>query len=107
MTNYKTLIPKLIARNNPDALADAFEVCRELEMENAVIVQGHGKRDYGTTVYDGIQVITPSRKGQNGTEMLNTALQEAINKAMAELREEGFFEETAAYWFGNGESAEE
>ena len=37
----------------------------------------------------------------------NTALQEAINKAMAELREEGFFEETAAYWFGNGESAEE
>ena len=52
MTDYNGLIEKLIARNTPDALADAFEVCRELEMENAVIVQGHGKRDYGTTVYD-------------------------------------------------------
>ena len=38
-------------------------------------------RAYGTTVYDGIQVITPSRKGQNGTEMLNNALQTAINPA--------------------------
>ena len=52
MTDYNGLIEKLIARGMPDALADAFEVCRELEMENAVVVQGHGKRDYGTTVYD-------------------------------------------------------
>lgn len=36
----------------------------------------------------------------------NTALQEAINKAMAELRKEGFFEESAAYWFGNGAEAD-
>ena len=50
--NHAELIDKLISRATPDALADAFEVCRELEMENAVIVQGHGKRDYGTTVYD-------------------------------------------------------
>ena len=50
--NHAKLIDKLIARGMPDALADAFEVCRELEMENAVVVQGHGKRDYGTTVYD-------------------------------------------------------
>lgn len=49
---HAQLIEKLIARGTPDALADAFEVCRELEMENAVVVQGHGKRDYGTTVYD-------------------------------------------------------
>ena len=50
--NHAELIDKLISRSTPDALADAFEVCRELEMENAVVVQGHGKRDYGTTVYD-------------------------------------------------------
>ena len=50
--NHAELIDKLISRATPDALADAFEVCRELEMENAVVVQGHGKRDYGTTVYD-------------------------------------------------------
>ena len=50
--NHSELIDKLISRSTPDALSDAFEVCRELEMENAVIVQGHGKRDYGTTVYD-------------------------------------------------------
>ena len=52
MTDYNGLIEKLIARGMPDALADAFEVCRELEMENAVVVHGGGKRDYGTTVYD-------------------------------------------------------
>ena len=50
--NHAELIDKLIARGMPDALADAFEVCRELEMENAVVVHGGGKRDYGTTVYD-------------------------------------------------------
>ena len=52
MTNYKTLIPNLIARNDPDALEDAFALCRELEQENAVRVEGTGKRDHGTTVYD-------------------------------------------------------
>ena len=52
MTNYKTLIPNLIARNNPDALEDAFSLCRELEQESAVRVEGTGKRDHGTTVYD-------------------------------------------------------
>lgn len=33
-------------------------------------------------------------------EMTNTALQEAINKAMAELEAEGFFTENVATWFG-------
>ena len=36
-------------------------------------------KSYGLTVFDGIQVITPSRKGDAGTEMLNSALQSAIN----------------------------
>lgn len=50
--NYAELIPKLIERDDPYALKDAFDLCRELEMEGAVKVEGHGKRDYGTTVYD-------------------------------------------------------
>lgn len=36
-------------------------------------------KSYGLTIFDGIQVITPSRKGDAGTEMLNSALQSAIN----------------------------
>ena len=50
--NHKKLITDLIGRGMPDALADAFELCRELEQEGAVVVHGTGKRDYGTTVYD-------------------------------------------------------
>ncbi len=50
--NHKKLITDLIGRGVPDALADAFELCRELEQEGMVIVHGTGKRDYGTTVYD-------------------------------------------------------
>jgi len=51
-TDYVNLIQKLIARDDPYALSDAFDLCRELEMEGAVRVEGTGKRDYGTTVYD-------------------------------------------------------
>ena len=51
-TDYVNLIPKLIARDDPYALADAFDLCRELEMDGAVHVEGRGKRDHGTTVYD-------------------------------------------------------
>lgn len=46
------LIQKLIARDDPYALSDAFDLCRELEMDGAVHVEGRGKRDHGTTVYD-------------------------------------------------------
>ena len=46
------LIQKLIARDDPYALADAFDLCRELEMDGAVHVEGRGRRDRGTTVYD-------------------------------------------------------
>ena len=52
MTDYVKLIPKLIARNDPYALSDAFDLCRELEVDGAVNVEGRGKRDYGTMVYD-------------------------------------------------------
>ena len=46
------LIQKLIARDDPYALTDAFDLCRELEMDGAVHVEGSGRRDRGTTVYD-------------------------------------------------------
>ena len=50
--DYIKLIPKLIARDDPHSISDAFDLCRELETDGAVKVEGTGKRDYGTTVYD-------------------------------------------------------
>ena len=50
--DYVKLIPKLIAKDDPYAVRDAFDLCRELEMVGAVRVEGSGKRDHGTTVYD-------------------------------------------------------
>ena len=50
--DYVSLIPKLIAKDDPYALWDAFDLTRELETDGAVKVEGTGKRDYGTTVYD-------------------------------------------------------
>ena len=50
--DYKTLIQKLIAKNEPSALSDAFYLCRELEKEGAVRVEGTGRRDRPTTVHD-------------------------------------------------------
>ena len=47
-------------------------------------------RAYGASVYEGIQVITPSRKGQNGTGYLNPILQEAINPASEDKKERKF-----------------
>ena len=49
---YEELITKLIERDDPYAIKDAFDLCRNLEMEGAVTVEGSGKRDYGTTVYN-------------------------------------------------------
>lgn len=46
------LIEKLIARDDPYAAEDAFDLCRELETRDSVRVEGVGKRDYGTTIYD-------------------------------------------------------
>ena len=76
---------------------DFFYLPSENDEHTARIIQTLCKtrlpRAYGTTVYDGIQVITPSRKGQNGTEMLNTALQEAINPATFGKKEKKYQEQ--------------
>ena len=42
---------------------------------------------YGDGIADGIQVITPSRRGAAGTEALNAALQSVLNPAKAGRRE--------------------
>jgi exodeoxyribonuclease V alpha subunit len=44
-------------------------------------------RAYGEEMREKIQVITPSRKGMAGTEMLNGLLQERLNPAAADKRE--------------------
>ena len=73
---------------------DFFYLPSESDEQTANIIQTLCKtrlpRAYGVSVYDGIQVITPSRKGQNGTEMLNTVLQNAINPAAFGKKEKSF-----------------
>ena len=51
-TDYVNLIRKLIARDDPYALWDAFDLCRELESVDATVVEGRGRRDLDTTIYD-------------------------------------------------------
>lgn len=50
--NHVRLISALLERNEPSALQDAFEVARELETLDSVVVQGRGRRERPTTIYD-------------------------------------------------------
>ena len=50
--DYQKLIENLIHRDTPESLLDAFDLCRSLEEEGSVRVEGKGKRDHGTTIYD-------------------------------------------------------
>lgn len=62
---------------------DFFFLPRQEDVQTAATIAELCKKrlpkSYGLTVFDGIQVITPSRKGDAGTEMLNSALQSVIN----------------------------
>ena len=62
---------------------DLFFLPRQEDAQTAATIAELCKKrlpkSYGLTVFDGIQVITPSRKGDAGTEMLNSALQSVIN----------------------------
>lgn len=44
-------------------------------------------KKYDISVFDGIQVISPSRKGEAGTELLNIGLQKAVNPPSPKKRE--------------------
>ena len=52
MEELEKIARRLIAMDNPEAYKDAFEVCRELEVLDSVKVEGTGRRDHGTIVYD-------------------------------------------------------
>ena len=52
MNDSVKLVEKLLKMNDPYALQDAFDVCRELEMVDAVTVESTGRRDKGTIIYD-------------------------------------------------------
>ena len=62
---------------------DFFFLPRQEDAQTAATIAELCKKrlpkSYGLTVFDGIQVITPSRKGDAGTEMLNSALQSVLN----------------------------
>lgn len=63
--------------------ADFFFLPRPNDEETAsTIVSLCAKRlpkTYGVSAFNGIQIITPSKKGVNGTELLNNSLQAALN----------------------------
>ena len=71
--------------------ADFFFLPRTDDEETAsTIVSLCAKRlpkTYGMTAFNGIQIITPSKKGINGTETLNNALQKALNPPDISKRE--------------------
>ncbi len=63
--------------------ADFFYLHREREedIRDTVIdlVKNRLPKSYGADIQQKIQIITPSRKGMSGTEVLNTGLQTALN----------------------------
>jgi len=50
--NYQKTISRAIEVDTPQSLEDAFDLCRSLEEEGMVRVEGRGRRDHGTTIYD-------------------------------------------------------
>ena len=52
MTDYLKLISRLLARDDPYSISDAFDLCRNLETDGAITVEGNGRRERSTTVYD-------------------------------------------------------
>ena len=50
--DYLKLIPRLLARDDPYSISDAFDLCRNLETDGAITVEGNGRRERPTTVYD-------------------------------------------------------
>ncbi len=50
--DYVKTIQRAIEVDTPRSLEDAFDMCRILEEEGMVRVEGRAKRDHGTTIYD-------------------------------------------------------
>ncbi len=79
-------LPKLDSRNG-----DFFFLQRKNDQEIAFTVadlyQNRLPRTYGAETKNNIQVISPSRKGESGTENLNVLLQARLNPANSSKRE--------------------
>ena len=69
---------------------------REEEIAATVVDLLHRRlpRAYGDAVLEQTQIITPSRKGSNGTELLNGLLQEALNPKKADTAEISYRDRT-------------
>ena len=84
-------MPSLQIKDN-----DFFFLPRESDREIAATVADLYKnrlpRAYGDLAVGGIQVISPSRKGETGTENLNVILQNALNPPSPSKREHKFRE---------------
>lgn len=84
-------MPRLDVKDN-----DFFFLHRATDREIAETVAQLYKirlpRTYGALAVNGIQVISPSRKGETGTENLNIVLQNALNPPSNEKREHRFRE---------------
>ncbi|MBQ9806863.1 MAG: ATP-dependent RecD-like DNA helicase [Clostridia bacterium] len=84
-------MPRLDVKDN-----DFFFLPRATDREIADTVAQLYKirlpRTYGALAVNGIQVISPSRKGETGTENLNVVLQNALNPPSVEKREHRFRE---------------
>ena len=59
----------------------------EIAMTVVDLLRRRLPRAYGESVLEQTQIITPSRKGSNGTEMLNVQLQEALNPKRDDIAE--------------------
>ncbi len=82
-------LPQLDVKNK-----DFFYLPRDTDAEIAATVvqlcQTRLPRTYGEMAVKGTQVLSPSRKGETGTEHLNVLLQAALNPPSSEKREYRF-----------------
>ena len=79
-------MPRMDAKDN-----DFFYLARQTDAEIAATIADLCRtrlpRTYGAEIQQGIQVISPSRKGEAGTENLNRLLQAALNPPRQGKRE--------------------
>ncbi len=73
-------MPRLDVRDN-DFFYLRRESARDIVYTIADLCKNRLPRTYGESTRDGIQVISPSRKGEGGTENLNVLLQSSLNPA--------------------------
>ena len=76
-------MPRLDVRNN-DFFFLPRETDRDIVLTVADLYKNRLPRTYGDMAREGIQVISPSRKGEGGTENLNVLLQDCLNPQNSE-----------------------